>query len=241
MNYLKLHIFGTLALLEFAILGTGVIEKANAQKVFQVVPSIICLPNEPDAQSQPDGAPLSVQEYLQRGDTEIKADRCKAAIADYSQAIKLEPQNVKSYWRRAIARSALAEALFKPKQMNQVIDDLNQAIAIEPNTPQLYLLRGYAYLSLPRNFFSPRSSVKRAYQDFSKVIELQPNNGAAYVGRYVADLGLGDRNQTNYDQRKANLLDSAELAQVDNSVAQGRQEEAVRLMQLTLFLNAIGR
>jgi tetratricopeptide (TPR) repeat protein len=66
-----------------------------------------------------------VRAYLQRGNVYAIVDKADSAIADYSEAINLDPQNVFAYSSRAIA-------FFRRKDPDHAIADFRQAKSIDP-------------------------------------------------------------------------------------------------------------
>ena len=73
-----------------------------------------------------------------------------------------------------------------------------------------YNNRGIAYLQLRETTpFGPiYDPDERAIQDFDKAIQLDPNDGDAYVNRGLAYDALGQYAKANADKAKACSLDS---------------------------------
>lgn len=103
----------------------------------------------------------------------IQAVRC------YDEALKLEPRLNRVYPARGISN-------FLSGRFDEAIADCDRAIAKEPGTPGFYVLRGRARASLP----SP--DLDSAIADFSKALELKPNDPDALVGRLDAYIRKGD-------------------------------------------------
>ena len=66
------------------------------------------------------------------------------AIMDYTEAIRLDPQDYTSYFNRAISKDALNDR-------SGAIDDLNRAIELNPKYAKAYQFRGYLRMT-PADF-----------------------------------------------------------------------------------------
>jgi len=86
------------------------------------------------------------------------------AIADYTQAIRLEPKLVAAYHNRGIAYANKGD-------YEKAIIDYNQAIQLDPNNATAYTNRGNAYHMV--------GDRRRARADWSKALQLDPNNSIA--------------------------------------------------------------
>ena len=133
------------------------------------------------------------------------------AIADYSEQIKLNPDDVGAYLNRGDALRSKGELASAGEDYGQAIRlapdnpggfggrgqirlfthdfsgavaDFDTAIRINPNDVNSHINRGAALSLLGENL--------RALQDFDKVIALAPNNPLAYVERGQAMQALGD-------------------------------------------------
>jgi len=68
--------------------------------------------------------------------------------------------------------------LFEQKQYDLAIAEFTAAIEANGKQPAYYENRGFAYLA--------RQRTQEAWDDFSKAIELAPNDERAYIGRAQA-------------------------------------------------------
>ncbi|MFP3041465.1 tetratricopeptide repeat protein [Treponema primitia] len=110
------------------------------------------------------------------------------ATADFTQAIKLDPNN-------AIAYSERGRAFSNKGDQDKAIADFTQAIKIAPNSDAFYTNRGIAY--------SNKGDYDRAIADYTQALRLDPNNATAYYNRgnaYNDDKGDYDRALTDYTQ-----------------------------------------
>jgi tetratricopeptide (TPR) repeat protein len=81
------------------------------------------------------------------------------AIADYDEAIRLDPKVAAAFYNRAIAYKAKGDP-------DRVIADYNKAIRLDPKDADAFINRGVAYL------FS--ESLAKAQADFKQASELAP-------------------------------------------------------------------
>jgi tetratricopeptide (TPR) repeat protein len=140
------------------------------------------------------------------------------ALADYSQAIKLEPNSAKTYYERgcvylnkgdkdraiadysqairldpnyASAYNTRGSAYYGKRDKDRAIADCNQALRLDPNYALAYSSRAGAY--------SWKKDVNRAIADYSKAIKLDPNNGDNYWSRGSMYYDKGDYNRAFAD------------------------------------------
>ena len=99
------------------------------------------------------------------------------AIADYSQAITLNPKYVAAYTNRG-------NALFDKKNFDSAIADYSQLIALDPKYLIAYYNRGNAYRSM--------GDYSHAIADYSEIITRDPNNAGALFSRGRLALLTGD-------------------------------------------------
>ncbi|GAX41804.1 tetratricopeptide TPR_2 repeat protein [Tolypothrix sp. NIES-4075] len=122
-------------------------------------------------------APKADDLYIQGGDKRRKGD-FKGAIADYTEAIRLNPKYVSAYNDRGIARRSLRD--------NQgAIADYEQAIRLDPKYTLAYYNRGLVRSELGDN--------QRAIADYNQALEINPKYVYAYVSRGRARRNLGDQ------------------------------------------------
>jgi len=90
------------------------------------------------------------------------------AAADFSEAIRLDPNNAAAYTERGSAFHQSAE-------YNRALEDFNQAIRLNPNSAVTYTKRGDTYYFL-RDF-------SHAVEDYTQAIQIDPNYKYAYMER----------------------------------------------------------
>ncbi|MEZ4662046.1 MAG: tetratricopeptide repeat protein [Caldilineaceae bacterium] len=100
-----------------------------------------------------------------------------AAIADYDQAIALNPEDATAYNNRSIARRDL------PGELDAAIADYDQAIALNPQYATAYNNRGNA---------CDQGELDAAIADYDQAIALNPQYANAFIGRGNARSDQGE-------------------------------------------------
>lgn len=111
----------------------------------------------------------------------------QGAIANYTQAIRLNPRYANAYYNRGIARSDIGD-----KQ--GAIADYTQTVKINPRHDDAYYNRGLVYYEL-KNY-------QAAIADYNESLKINPNAEDAYLNRGLARYELGDKQGaiTDYNQ-----------------------------------------
>ncbi|MFO5473141.1 MAG: tetratricopeptide repeat protein, partial [Dolichospermum sp.] len=126
--------------------------------------------------------------YNNRGIVRKQLGDKPGAIDDYTQAIKINPNDAKAYNNRGIVRSELGD---KPG----AIEDFNQAIKINPNEAKAYYNRGLVRYEL--------GDKQGAIDDFNQAIKFNPNDALAYNNRAYVYYQLGDKQKAREDLQRA--------------------------------------
>ena len=114
---------------------------------------------------------------------------CELAIQDFTEAIRIDPNNSIAFNERGITLSILGEE-------DRAIEDFNQAIRHNPYNASAYSNRGYSYEWARKDY-------AKAISDFTQAIQIDPNNIHAYMRRahtYYVDLKDIDRSIADYTQ-----------------------------------------
>jgi TonB family protein len=114
------------------------------------------------------------------------------AIADYTEAIRLDPTFADAFHNRGVARSAKGD-------FDAAIRDYSRAIELDPRRARTYFSRGVA--------FSRTRDYDRAIESFSKGLEISPNDANAYDDRALARSNKGDMDGAIADLNIAISLD----------------------------------
>lgn len=96
---------------------------------------------------RPDDKEVSIENYKNRGAAYLKMNLYWLAIADYDEAIKIDPQDAESYLNRSLCYACLDRYL-------EAIEDLNKYIELKPDDAKGYYLRGKYYKDLSIDDFA---------------------------------------------------------------------------------------
>ena len=178
------------------------------------------------AQTTDDTSQRVVREYINRANEKRKNGDLTGAIADYTEAIRLDPKNARAYRNRGFAKEKngdLAGAMadyteairFDPKDTLAYCDrgvvkakngdlagamaDYKEAIRLDPKYALAYRLRGAAITnSGDRN--GAIADYTEAIRLYAERISLHPDDFAAYAGRADAKDQLGDKSGAAQDR-----------------------------------------
>jgi len=126
-------------------------------------------------------------DYFNRGSTFDQLDDEERAIADFDQALRLDPTLGLSYMGRGISYGKLG-------QNQRAIADFDQALRLDPTLSNAYHNRGISYGKLGQN--------QRAIADFDQALRLDPTLARAFSGRgqNYSELGQNQRAIADFDQ-----------------------------------------
>ena len=133
----------------------------------------------------------TAEEAYKNGDGAISKGDFDAAIANLTEAIRLDPQCGKAYSLRGFAH-------LEKKEYDQAIADYDAAIRLDPSCPA-YRNRGLAY------FY--KGNLDQAFSDYNEAIRLDPNGRHAYLLRSVAYGKKGEIEKQIADLTEAIRLD----------------------------------
>jgi tetratricopeptide (TPR) repeat protein len=101
---------------------------------------------------------LTARDYYEYGVIRYRADDIDSAIADLTEAVRIDPQFAEAYLMRGVAHGDTPAA----------IEDFSEAIRLNPSYIQAYYNRGLARGSI--------GDYAGAIDDFTKVLQLNPNH-----------------------------------------------------------------
>ena len=103
-----------------------------------------------------------------QGDANANLEQYEEAIADYDQALRVQPDNMLAYIHRGLAKARMGD-------FEEAIIDFNQALELEPDNESAYINRGLAKYNLGRS--------QEAIADYDQALNLQPDSVLAYYNR----------------------------------------------------------
>jgi len=151
-------------------------------------------PPAPEPPSDSEAAERSFQE----GSARQSAGDLDGAIVSYTNAIRLNPQDSRAYFNRAL--SYLYKGAKGAGFYDQLIADANKAIELgTPNLADAYSLRGTGWAG--------KGNFDKAIADHTRAIKLNPNHALAYNNRANDKLRQGDLDGALADCNKSIALD----------------------------------
>ena len=129
---------------------------------------------------------------ISQGNTDLRAGDYQKAIADYNEAIRLDPTS-------ALALRGRGEAYANKGDTDRAIVDFTEAIRLDPKSAIAFRNRGDAYTNKGDN--------DRAIADYNEAIRLDPKNALALSDRGVGYANKGDYYRAIADFNEAILLD----------------------------------
>ena len=130
----------------------------------------------------------SAKAYFYRAYAKYDLGDKQGAIADFNQAIAIDPQDAKAYYNRGVTKDDLGD-----KQ--GAIADYNEAIAIDPQDAKAYINRGVTKSAL--------GDKQGAIADYNQAIAINPRNADPYYNRGVTKSALGDKQGAIADYNQA--------------------------------------
>ena len=164
--------------------------------------------------------------YYQRGTARIFLRNTAGAVADFEEALKLQPQHLG-------ASLGIAEAYVASGELDKAEDAYALAARNFPNSPLVFNNRGM--------FLQHRGKLERAQQDFTRTIELDPNYVVAYINRGYNLLNAGQAAAAENDFTQALRINPNQpmvySGRARARVAQGKVQEALSDQQRVVELD----
>jgi tetratricopeptide (TPR) repeat protein len=175
-----------------------------------------------------DVTPQTAGTFLDRGIMFASRGEFEMAIADFDEAIRINPNMSAAYALRARALYASVSRIIgigenfsgvvsfttggqttseQRRIYERAVADFTQAIRLDPNNAKIYNERGGVYDNM--------GDFDRAFTDFTQAIRLDPNYAIAYSNRALVYVHMGDLDRAIADYNQAIRLDSNHHAAYD--------------------------
>jgi tetratricopeptide (TPR) repeat protein len=135
---------------------------------------------------------FSIDYYIDRGDTFFKESKYNQAIADYTEALRLNPESARAYGSRG-------DAYRGKKEYDQAIADYTEALRLNPNSVRAYNSRGDAYRG--------KKEYDQAIADYTEALRLNPESARAIASRGETYHALSRYDEALADFDRAIALD----------------------------------
>jgi len=129
--------------------------------------------------------------FSNQGSLKVQNGDVPGAIANFTQALVLNPNIPQAYLGLGIATS-------KQGKKQQAIYNYDRALQFNPNLAEAYFGRGQAYYEL--------GNKQKAIGDYEQAIRVNPNYGLAYLERGAIRCMLGTKSQAVSDFQQAGEL-----------------------------------
>ena len=164
--------------------------------------------------------------YQYRGEARTDAGAFREAMADFSQSVRLRPDNVDAFAGRARAR-------FSVRDFAGALEDFGEAIRLSPGTAGLLIARGHVHLAQG----NPDASVR----DLTEAIGLDPKSAHAFNNRGLALRRKGDLDAAFRDYSAAIAINPVYAQAYANrgylQETRGERDAAVRDLREALLLD----
>jgi tetratricopeptide (TPR) repeat protein len=164
--------------------------------------------------------------YRYRGDARTDAGAFQRAIADFSESIRLRPDNVPAFAGRARAEFSIGT-------FADALGDYSEAIRLSPATANLYIARGHVYLS--------QGNLDASIRDLTEAIRLDPRSATAFNNRGLALRKKGDLDGAAQDYSTAIAINPIYALAYENrgylQEARGQRNDAIGDLRQALLLD----
>ena len=165
---------------------------------------------------------------MHRGEIYYEQGEWGKAVADYSEAIRLDPQNPLAYGKRGAA-------LLENKDYDNAIADLNDAIGLDPAYADAYSDRGIAWME--------KKEYGKALADLDEALRLQP--GDKRIAARRNDLLVESNQREKLDAEMAAAAaetvphgeEQAYIEKGSHLIEQGKYAEAITALNEAIRLN----
>ena len=158
--------------------------------VWTLLIAVCLLPNVSVATDSAASAAPAADAYL-KGNVSLAKRDYDAAIASFTEAIRIDPKDAKAYSSRGIAYEGKGD-------MDKALADYSEAIHVDPKSAVAFYNRGIAYVK--------KGDLDKAIADYTEAIGLDPKMAQAYANRAAAYEKKGDKAKAEEDLAQAEKL-----------------------------------
>ena len=131
------------------------------------------------------------QAFTNRGLAYKRKGLWDRAIADYDEAIRLNPDLAETFNNRG-------NAYYYKGQLDRALEDYDEAIRLKPDFALAFGNRG--------NVYRKKGQFDRAIEDYDEAIRLEPDNAQVFADRGLAYEKKGEPTQALRDFKRAHAL-----------------------------------
>ncbi len=122
--------------------------------------------------------------YSNQGNASYKLGDYEGAIENFSQALRLNPNDAKAYVNRGNTYYEIAQHSGDPdRNYKGAISDFNHALRLNPQEAEAYVKRGMVRYEIAQYSKEPDRGYKAAISDLNAALRLNPDDAKAYVKR----------------------------------------------------------
>ncbi|MTJ13027.1 tetratricopeptide repeat protein [Anabaena sp. UHCC 0187] len=162
------------------------------------------------ANQAPEPTNLSFIDYYQRGDTAYQQQNYHQAVANFTQAIKKNPQYAKGYVN-------LGNARYNLNDYEGALANYNEALKLNPQEVKAYVNRGNAYYMLADYSSDPDKEYKQAIADFNTAINIDKNDAEAYIRRGIVRFEITKYINNSLQEYQKSITDFTEAIKLNSS------------------------